>query len=571
MDNPAVLFDGHLPKVPTGIQGLDEIMCGGFPKGRTTLVCGGAGSGKTLLGMQFLIRGAIDRGVPGVFVSFEESESDLVGNFASLGFDLNRLQQERKILIDQVRVERAEIEETGEYDLEGLFVRVGHAVAVLGAQHVVLDTLEALFAGFSNESILRSEFRRLFSWLKERGLTAIITAERGHAAGAITRHGLEEYVSDCVIVLDHRMKDQISTRRLRVAKFRGSTHGTNEYPFLIDQGGATVLPITSVGLDYTVSSEPVSTGLPRLNTMLGGGGYYKGSSVLISGTPGTGKSSIAAKFAEETCRRGGRCLYYSFEESDHQILRNMRSIGMDLEPWVEKGLLLFQSMRPTFYGLEMHLGRMHKLIHDFDPAAFVMDPISNLITIGDSDEVRTALMRLVDLLKKRQVTSVFTSLTPAVQVLEESGMGVSSIMDTWILLQDIDSNGERNRGLSIVKSRGMRHSNQIREFIMSDTGLELVDVYTGPAGVMTGAARITQELREKAAKEEHVLELDRKRRELVRKRQITEAQISMLRMQLEAEEETMAHRVKEHEARLQTESEGRKQMSRIRSAGGNER
>jgi circadian clock protein KaiC len=570
MDKLAVVSEGQLQKVPTGIHGLDEIMCGGFPKGRTTLVCGGAGSGKTLFGMQFLIRGAIDRGAPGVFVSFEESESDLAGNFASLGFDLNRLQQEQKILIDHVRVERAEIEETGEYDLEGLFVRLGHAVDTIGAQHVVLDTLEALFAGFSEEFILRSELRRLFGWLKERGLTAVITAERGHEAGAITRHGLEEYVSDCVIVLDHRLKDQISTRRLRVAKYRGSTHGTNEYPFLIDEGGASVLPITSVGLDYTVSSEQVSTGLPRLDVMLGGGGFYKGSSILISGAPGTGKTSMAAKFAEETCRRGGRCLYYSFEESNHQIMRNMRSIGMDLEPWVEKGLLRFQSMRPTLYGLEMHLGRMHKLIREVAPAAFVMDPISNLITIGNSDEVRMALMRLVDLLKTRCVTSVFTSLTPAVKVLEESGMGVSSIMDTWILLQDIDSNGERNRGLSIVKSRGMRHSNQIREFIMNDAGLELVDVYTGPAGVMTGAARITQALKEKAAMEEHVLELDRKRRELARKRQITEAQISMLRMQLEAEEETMTHKVKEHEARLQTENEGRKQMSRIRSAEGSE-
>jgi circadian clock protein KaiC len=554
MENPAAMStEGRLQKVPSGIRGFDEVTFGGLPKGRATLVCGGAGSGKTLFGMQFLVRGAIDRGMPGVFMSFEESEGDLVENFASLGFDLNRLQQERKLLIDSVRVERAEIEETGEYDLEGLFVRLGHAVDSIGAQYVVLDTLEALFGGFANEFILRAEFRRLFGWLKERELTAIITAERGHEAGEMTRHGLEEYVSDCVVVLDQRVKSLISTRHLRIAKYRGSTHGTNEYPFLIDEGGVSVLPITSVGLDYSVSSERLSTGLAGLDAMLGDHGFYRGSSVLVSGTPGTGKTSLAGKFAEETCRRGGKCLYYAFEESSHQIMRNMRSIGIDLETWVKKGLLQFQSMRPTFHGLELHLVRMHKRIQEFDPTTFIMDPISNLISVGNADDVRIMLMRLVDLLKKRQTTSLFTSLNPSLQLLEERGLGVSSIMDTWILLRDIEANGERNHGLSIIKSRGMRHANQMREMLLTDAGIELVDVYTGPAGFMTGAARISQETREKVARRELVQELDRKRRELIRKRQIMEAQI-------EAEEEAMAQRVHEHEEPIRAEKEGQKRL-----------
>jgi circadian clock protein KaiC len=562
---------GELPKARTGIRGFDEITFGGVPRGRPTLVCGGAGSGKTLFGMEFLVRGATEFGEPGVFMSFEESEPDLIGNFASLGFDLKRLQEEKKVFLDYVHIERSEIEETGEYDLEGLFIRLGHAVESIGAKRVVLDTLETLFSAFTGEFILRSEIRRLFRWIRERGLTAVITAEQGDKEGAITRHGLEEYVSDCVIVLDHRLQRQVSTRRLRVVKYRGSSHGTNEYPFLIDEGGLSVLPITSVGLDYAVSSERISTGIPRLDAMFGGGGFYRGSSILVSGTSGTGKSSVAANFVNEVCRNGERCLYYAFEESSSQIIRNMRSIGVDLMQWVEKGLLQFQAHRPTSFGLEMHLTGMHKTIEEFNPAAVVVDPVSNMVSIGSPEEVKIVLMRLVDLLKSRLTTSLFTSLTQGGKDLEETDIGVSSLMDTWILLKDIESSGERNRGLYIIKSRGMGHSNQIREYLLTDSGVDLVDVYTGPAGVLTGTARIAQEAKERAEAAELDREIARRKREFERRRQAIESRMAALRLQLEAEEEEIAKAVDAHASKMKAANAHRGKMAHLRMADEHEK
>lgn len=555
-----------LPKTLTGIHGFDEITFGGVPSGRPTLVCGGAGSGKTLFGMEFLVRGATEFDEAGVFMSFEESEADLAANFASLGFDLHRLQKENKIAIDYVHIERSEIEEAGEYDLEGLFIRLGHAIDTINAKRVVLDTIEALFAGFPGESILRSEIRRLFRWLKDRGVTAVITAEKGFQQGAITRHGLEEYVSDCVIVLDHRMRNQVSTRRLRVVKYRGSNHGTNEYPFLIDQGGLSVIPITSVGLDYSVCSERISTGIARLDNMFGGGGFYRGSSVLVSGTAGTGKTSVAAQFVNQACRNGERCLYFAFEESSSQIIRNMRSIGVDLDAWVKKGLLHFQAQRPNAFGLELHLTGTYKTISEFNPSVVVMDPISNLIAVGEAEEVKVVLMRIVDLLKSRLITSVFTSLTQGTKEIEGTAVGVSSLMDTWILLKEIESGGERNRGLCIIKSRGMGHSNQIREFLLTDAGVALVDVYTGSAGVLTGTARIAQEAREKTDAVGFIQEIERKKRELDRRRQVVQAQMSLLGAQLQADEDEMARAVQEHEAKIKTMEENRMKMARQRMA-----
>jgi circadian clock protein KaiC len=566
MEKQTLTSNRALPKVSTGIQGFDQITFGGLPQGRPILVSGGAGGGKTLFGMQFLVRGATDFGEPGVFVSFEESEADLIKNFASLGFDLDQLRKDGKIALDYVHIERSEIEETGEYDLEGLFIRLGHAIDSIGAKRVVLDTLEALFSGFTGEHILRSEIRRLFRWLKDKGVTAVITAERGDREEAITRHGLEEYVSDCVIVLDHRIKRQISTRRMRVVKYRGSHHGTNEYPFLIDEGGLTVLPITSVGLDYAVSSERISTGIPRLDTMFTGGGFYRGSSILVSGTAGTGKSSLAAHFAETTCRGGKRCLYYAFEESSSQIIRNMRSIGIDLAPWVEKGLLLFQTLRPTEYGLEMHLTSMHKTITQFNPSAVVMDPVSNLIAVGNPEEVKVVLMRLVDLFKSRLITSVFTSLSMGAEEREGTDVGVSSLMDAWILLKSIENSAERNRTLQIIKSRGMGHSNQVREILLTDRGIDLVDVYIGPAGALTGSARAALEAREQVAAVEMQQEIERIKSELERKRRSTEAQMDLLRTQLESEEETLAKKIQEQELKMRIAEGNRRQMARLRMA-----
>lgn len=522
-----------IPKAPTGIHGLDDITNGGLPRGRPTLVCGSAGCGKTLFSMEFLVRGATDYDEPGVFFAFEETAEDLAQNVRSLGFDLADLASRDLLIVEHIRVERSEIEEAGEFDLEGLFIRLGLAIDTIGAKRVVLDTLEVLFSSFDNQAILRAELRRLFQWLKDRGVTAVITAERGD--GVLTRQGLEEYVSDCVILLDHRMDNQVSTRRMRIVKYRGSTHGTNEYPFLIDSDGFSVLPLTSLGLDHPASSERVSTGIDRLDGMLGGG-LFRGSSVLLSGTAGTGKSSISAHIAEAACRRGERCLYYSFEESQAQIVRNMRSIGLDLQPCIERGLLSVRSARPTLYGLEMHLASMHRQIQQFDPAVVVVDPISNFISAGTETEAHSMLLRLVDFLKSRQITAVFVSLTSGGNPTEATEQHISSLIDTWILLRDIELGGERNRGLYILKSRGTPHSNQIREFVLTSHGVELRDVYIGPEGVLTGSMRLAQEAKEREAAERRRQEIARKRREIERKRRSLEAQIAALTAEFATDE-----------------------------------
>lgn len=557
----------NLPKSPTGIQGLDEVTGGGLPAGRPTLVCGSAGCGKTLLAMEFLVRGATQFGEPGVFVAFEENASELTKNVASLGFDLDALAARGKLLIDHVHIERAEIEETGEYDLEGLFIRLGHAIDSIGAKRVVLDTVETLFAGLSNEGILRMELRRLFRWLKDRGVTAVITGERGE--GALTRHGLEEYVSDCVIVLDHRIVDQISTRRLRIVKYRGSLHGTNEYPFLIGERGVSVLPITSLDLRHAVTRQRVSTGVARLDTMLGGKGYFRGGTVLVSGTAGSGKTSLAAHFADASCRRGERCLYFAFEESPGQIIRNMRSIGLDLAPWVRKGLLRFHATRPTLCGLEMHLATMHKHIHEFRPRAVVLDPISGFLSAGSGLEIKAMFTRLVDFLKMEAITGLLVNLTQSNGALEGSDIGISSLVDTWLLLRDIELDGERNRALYILKSRGMAHSNQIREFRLSDRGIELSAVYVGPGGVLTGSARLAQEAREKAEALVRLQETEQLQAQLARKREALESQIAVLRAGFADDEAEAAKVINQAQLRQARLAKDRVEMAWSRQADGN--
>lgn len=523
-----------LPKSPTGIEGFDEITLGGLPKGRPTLVCGAAGCGKTLFGLEFLVRGAKQFDEPGVFMSFEETKDELVANVSSLGFDLQNLIDNKKIALDHVHIERSEIQETGEYDLEGLFIRLGYAIDSIGAKRVVLDTIESLFSGLPNQLILRAELRRLFRWLKNKGVTAIITGERGN--NTLTRQGLEEYVSDCVIFLDHRVTEQTSTRRLRVVKYRGTVHGTNEYPFLIDEDGFSVLPVTSLGLNHTVSNERVSSGITALDKMLEGKGYYRGSTVLVSGTAGVGKTSLAAHFAESACKRGERVLYFCFEESANQLIRNMSSIGIDLETWQQKGLLQFQATRPTFYGLEMHLAVTHKIVNNFKPDVVIFDPINSFATSEKENEVKTMLMRIVDFLKANRVTALFTSLTSNKSILETSEVGLSSLVDTHITLRDIELSGERNRVMYVLKSRGMANSNQVREFILTDNGVELREAYIGPEGVLTGSARIAQEASENAVLLIHEKDIERKKRELERKRKVTETQIAALQAGFEAEE-----------------------------------
>lgn len=555
--SPAALF----PKCPTGIKGIDEITLGGLPRGRPTLVCGAVGSGKTLFAMEFLVRGALQYDEPGLFVSFEESDRDLKQNVMSLGWDLDKLISQKKMLIDYIYIERSEIEETGEYDLEGLFIRLGDAIDSIGVKRIALDPPEALFSGFTNQNILRAEFRRLFQWLKEKGVTAVVTAEPGERT--MTRFGIEEYVSDCVISLDQRVTGQIATRLLRVAKYRGSQHGTNEYPFLIDTDGFSVLPVTSLGMDYQVSTERIGTGIPRLDTMMGGKGGYRGSSMLVSGTSGTGKTSIAAAFATAACQRGEHCLYFCFEESPAQIIRNMRSIGIGLEPWVKSGNLRFQAARVTSYGLEMHLSVMRKEIDEFKPQLVIIDPITNLTNMATEQNVKAMLTCLMDYMKANQITSLFTNLSHS-GGLEATEAEISSLMDTWILVRDIESGGERNRGLYVLKSRGMAHSNQIREFLLTDKGIELLDAYVGAGGVIAGTARVTMQAEEDAAKMVRQQEVGRLGRELNRKRKTMEAQLAAIRADFETEEERLKKAITDAKMRESVLAEGRIKMGQMR-------
>jgi circadian clock protein KaiC len=557
------LHDKQLQKSPTGVTGLDEITMGGLPKGRPTLVCGGPGSGKTLFAIEFIVNGALKYNEPGVIMAFEEKIEELSTNVASLGFDLDKLQRENKVRVDYVRVDKTEIQETGEYDLSGLFIRLGHAVDSINAKRVVLDTIENLFLSLSNEGILRSEIRRLFQWIKDKGLTAVITGEKGVAT--LTRQGLEEYVSDCVIVLDHRVQNQVSTRFLRVVKYRGTMHGTNEYPFLIDRGGLSVLPITSLELKHEVSNEKISSGIPSLDQMLNEGkGFFRGSSILISGTAGTGKTSIAASFANATCQRKERCLFFAFEESPQQIVRNMGSIGMDLQAHVDNDLLRFHPSRPTIHGLEMHLVEIHKRIVEFKPHAIILDPITNLVTIGTVSEVKSMLIRLIDYLQSNQVSVLFTALTSTNHAAEQTDEGVSSLVDAWITVRDLESNGERNRGLYIMKSRGMRHSNQVREFVITDEGLELVDVYLGTKGVLIGSAREAQQLEEATGEELRTYAGSRTDKEIQRKRAVLEAKIMSLREEFESIEDQLSNTRREEQLRKEIMERNRKEITKGR-------
>ena len=555
-------MDG-ISKCPTGIQGLDEVTFGGLPRGRPTLVCGGAGCGKTLLGMEFLVRGATQYDEPGVCVSFEETAEELAQNMRSLGFDVNALISQKKLAIDYVHIDRSLVEETGEYDLEALFVRLGQAVDSIGAKRVVLDSIESLFASLANEAILRSELRRLFRWLKDKKLTAVVTGERGE--GGLTRHGLEEYISDCVILLDHRVTETVFTRRLRVVKYRGSTHGTNEYPFLIDQDGISVLPVTSIDLKHAVSDERISTGIPALDSMLGGKGYFRGSSILISGTAGTGKTSVAAHFADAACARGERCIMFSFEESADQVTRNMRSIGINLGRWINKGLLQFHAARPTTSGLEMHLVKMHKIIGNFDPSIVVVDPVTGLIDSGTQAETRSMLLRLIDFLKQKQITALMTTLTGGAAAQEQTEVNISSLVDTWLLLRDIESGGERNRGLYILKSRGAAHSNQIREFLLTDHGVELRNVYLGEAGLLTGSARVAQEAKDASQALLAEQEIETKQCALDRKRKAIEAQMDVLRLELETEEEESRRLIAQEQMKLKKWEQDQGKMAKSRA------
>ena len=536
LESGVSVLDG-LSKAPTGIPGLDEVTDGGLPRGRTTLLCGGPGCGKTLMALQFLVRGAVDGGEPGVFVAFEESPAELAQNVASLGWDLKDLQARGLLAIDHIRISEGEIVETGAWDLEGMFIRLGAAIESVGANRVVLDTVEALFGPLGDELTLRSELRRLFRWLNDRGVTAIVTGERGE--GTLTRHGLEEYVSDCVVLLDHRVHDQISTRRLRVVKYRGSHHGPDEYPFLIDRKGFSVLPVSAMGLDHDASSDRVSTGVGELDRMLDGG-VYRGSSVLLSGTPGSGKTTLGARFLEAGCERGERGMLFAFEESPAQIARNMRSVAIDVRRWVDAEMLRIVSARPAAYGLETHLARLYRAVEEFEPANVVIDPLSALN--GEEFQLKAMLSRLIDHFKARQITAVMTTLIRG-EFDDRAGLGISSVIDTWVDVGNLEIDGERNRGIDVLKSRGMAHSSQVREFQITSQGLYVRNVYAGERGVLMGSARRSQEARDRAQAISRGEELEAKRQQLKSRRSMLEAQIAALHDQLKAETQMLSSEI----------------------------
>jgi circadian clock protein KaiC len=528
-----------LEKVPSGVKGLDDVLDGGLPKGRPTLLCGSAGCGKTLLAMQFLCRGVVDSGEPGVFVAFEEGAADLTTNIASIGFDLDRMQRDGLLRIEAIHLDPAELVEAGEYDLEGLFLRIGAAVREIGAKRIVIDTIEVLFGALTDPMLVRSELQRLFAYLKDAGLTAIVTAERGDGTG-MSRHGIEEYVSDCVILLDQRIGDDISTRILRVVKYRGSVHGTNEFPFLISRDGVTVVPITSLGLTGAASNERISTGIDRLDAMLSGG-FYRGSSVLMTGSSGTGKSTFAASLADAACRRGERVLFVSREESPAEIERNMGTIGLDLRAWTRAGLLRIESIRPTHFGLETHLAWLYDIVTTFEPAVVIIDPISSMMKVGGRAQVTSMIAREIDLLKSRGITAFFTALIGSGAVDEEQ-VEVSSFIDTWLLAETTESNGERDRVMCVMKSRGMPHSNQHCEFTIGARGIDLLEPYVGPAGVLTGSARMIQQMTDATAGEHRVEDVERAERALTHRRAALEAEVAVLHAQFATELEEMEER-----------------------------
>ena len=552
-------FVSTLPKTPTGIDGLDDVTGGGLPTGRPTLICGSAGCGKTLMAMEFLVRGVTQFNENGVFIAFEETAEELTQNVRSLGFDLEQLIEQKKLDVDYIRIERGEIDEAGDYDLEGLFVRLGHAIDSIGAKRIVLDTIETLFGGLENQAILRSELRRLFRWLKDKGVTAVITGERGD--GQLTRQGLEEYVSDCVISLDHRVIEQVSTRRLRIVKYRGTTHGTNEYPFLIDEEGISVLPLSSLGLNHSVSNKRISTGVGKLDEMFEGRGYFRGSSILVSGTAGCGKTSLASHLTVSTCAAGERVLYFSFEESAEQIMRNMKSIGLNLKKYVDQNLLQFHTQRSSFFGLEMHLVNFRRQINRFKPTVVVVDPISTMTDGGSKRDATAMVKRLIDYLKVEGVTAFLTSLTSGDAALERTSLDISSLVDTWLLLRDVEAGGERNRVMYILKSRGMAHSNQLREFLLTENGVQLSDVYLGADGVMTGSMRIAQQARERAAQTMTQQQTEMRTRELSRKRDILKAKVLALEAEFEAEKEQSKFLSDQAEADAELERLTRREMA----------
>ena len=527
----------RVERCPTGIEGLDEILGGGLPCGAPTLFSGGPGCGKTLFGLEFVVRGAQRFNDNGVFISFEETAEELARNVASCGIDLMSYIKSGKIFVDYIQIDPRAHETAGDYDLEGLFIRLKHAITMVKAKRIVVDSIESLFSGFADAHVLRAEIGRLFRWLKSEGITAIITAEKGE--GSFTRHGLEEYLADCVIFLDHRVTDEHSVRRLRVIKYRGANHATDEFPFLIDQDGISVMPISSVELNYRAPRTRISSGVPGLDEMFDGNGFFCGSTVLVSGTAGTGKTTLATNFVNAACGRGEKALYFAFEESESQICRNMESIGLRLHRWVKKGLLRFEAVRPTLTGLEGHLMRMLRCVDRFQPNVVVIDPLTNLLAVGRPSEVKALLTRVIDHFKKLEITALFTSLTEGGHPIEATDVGVSSLIDTWLLLRDIETQGERNRGLYILKSRGMAHSNQIREFLITSHGVQLVDMYVSGDGALVGSARVA---RETFDREREKLSGDAVRRLRMRKderRRAYEADVAVRRAELLADLEEL--------------------------------
>lgn len=569
MDNNKGFVIKRLAKCPTGIEGLDTLTNGGLPRNRLTLICGSAGSGKTSLGIEFLVQGIIKYDEPGLFITFEEKPQEIIENAASIGFDLEDLINKKKLFIEYIPVQEEEVMQSGDYTLEALFIRFEQVITSIAVKRVTLDTLDSIFASLGNTPVLRAEIYRLFNWLKQKNITSLVTSEAGITT--LSRNGLEEYISDCVISLRTNIVSEVLTRFLRVVKYRGSKHGTNEYPFLITDIGINLFPITSNYLNNIVSTEFVSTGVKELDEMMDNKGYYRGSTVLVTGTAGTGKSSLAAVFSNSICQTGERCIYFTFEEMINQILRNMSSVNLNLQQWIDKDLLKFYAYRSPTYGLETHLLTIQNVIKEFKPHAVIIDPITNFDLIGTELEIKSMMTRLIDFLKAQQITALFTSLATTIDPREQTEIGISSLIDSWLVLQNLEQAGERTRGITILKSRGIAHSNQIREFIITSNGIKLEKIYVGPNGILTGSARLDQEEQEKL----HLLlqekETLRRKKLLEHKKALLEAKIMALKSEFDADVEEIESLIMKEEIQNKRILETRSAMAKRRTNNKNKK
>ena len=549
--------------VSTGVKGLDDVLGGGIPQGHAMLLVGKPGTGKSILSMEYLLHGIELHKENGVYISFEESEKQIISNAASFGWKFEEMVKKNKLAISYIDMQPEQMRTVGDYDLSALILRVKGAIKKVNARRVVIDGINNLLSTFDDERIIRSDLLRLIREIKEVNATIFITGERGHDSWS--KMGFEEYLADGLMHLDNRTDGNYQTREIQVVKCRGINHYTGKSPFIINSEGMSIRPLITADFDYKVLKSRVSTGIADIDNMLGGKGLYRGSTVYITGPSGAGKTSISSSFANGACSRGERALFLAFEESSDQIIRNMKSIGLSLDKWVNEKLLYFYTARATTNSLEGHLDNIMTMVREVEPTCVVLDPISAFRPIANENETKLMLIRLNDYLRARKITTVFTALSSDGEYSEHADVQLSSIADTWIVVRIMDYKGERNNVMQLMKSRGMSHSRQMKEMYFTGNGLKLQNVYQGPEGVLTGAARIGQEKYEKLKEARNVIEIDKNRKKIERKKSLLEASIEALKHEYEEELEALHAAIEEAEEQNSKIKETRKEIENIES------